>query len=449
MKKTTQIESADNSYSVGEAASLLGLSIPTVKRMAQARTVDTFRTPGGHLRVLAESVEAIKEQRRSPARSAHAPSSVLQNRRERLEELNLETQEHRARRELTKLQREEQEEAERQEAEAQSREEEAAQRQAEFDLERERLEHEKAQERRHLERERAEERARMEAEEESAAFRERWYDAAAQAVATPKLAWLAAAQRKETTEALEAEINRYQPADEPRMPAVIARSLEALVEPLRAERDAQERRQSLTKSVLWSLPCSATDGEKVQATDAIREALRRFDSFADVYEMRAAAQEAIQPIRRTVEKRTLDERLLAWAIRELPWSRTDRDAARIRRECAEIIGELAEDLSEPEGKEALEPTVREASAEIQQRQAEKDRQARKAGLIQQGVAEVLSYLMELTTKGEISNEDCWDSAFQADLKETVRVDLGAGLTGDEATKEVRQHVRKIIDDQLN
>jgi len=160
MKKTVQTAFPDESHSVGEAASLLGVSIPTVKRMAQAGTLETFRTPGGHLRVLAESVEAIKEQRRSQSRRAQEPSPVLRNRRERLEELTLEAQEHRARRELTKLQREEQEETERREAEAQARQEEAEERRAEIELERQRLERDKAEERHRRQREQEEERER-------------------------------------------------------------------------------------------------------------------------------------------------------------------------------------------------------------------------------------------------------------------------------------------------
>jgi F0F1-type ATP synthase epsilon subunit len=64
---------------------------------------------------------------------------VLQNRRERLEELTLEAQEHRARRELDKLRAEEQEEEDRREAEAEAREREAVQRQAEIELARDRL----------------------------------------------------------------------------------------------------------------------------------------------------------------------------------------------------------------------------------------------------------------------------------------------------------------------
>ncbi|HEV2177320.1 MAG TPA: hypothetical protein VGW33_08980 [Terriglobia bacterium] len=388
----------------------------------------------------------MREGKHGQPRQVRDASPVLQNRRERLEELTLEAQEHRARRELTKLEREEQKEAESREAEARAREEEAAQHQAEIEFERERLEHEKALERRGLERERAQEQARLDAQEELADFRQRWYDAAA--VATPKLAWLTPGQRKEVTEALEAEIERRQPADEPRMGAIIARSLEALIEPLRAERDAQERRQKVTNEALWSLPHSATEAEKVNATAAIREALGRLDGSADVSEMRVAAQEAVRSIRQAVERRLLDARLLHWAIWQLPWGRTDRDEARIRRECAEILAEMPIDISEADGKEALESTVQEAGRGIELRQAEKQRQVRKASLVQQGVDEVSGYLWKLKNADEISADDYWDTDFNTDLKKAVQRGLDDELTGEETVSKVRELTRAIIDDAL-
>ena len=448
MKNNGKNRSEPDSYSISEAVAVLHMSIPTVKRMVADGQLEAYRTPGGHLRILAESIKAVREGRQGQARPVRDASPVLHNRRERLEALTLEAQEHRAKRELDKLQRDDQEEAERREAEAQAREEEAAQRQAEIELERERLEHEKAQEQRRLERERAEEQAQFEAKQELAAFRQRWYNAATEAVAAPKLAWLTSGQGKEVTEALEAEIERRQPTDEPRMGAILARSLEALLEPLRAARDAQERHQRLTNGALWSLPSSATEAEKGRATAAIREALGRLDNSADASEMRLAAEEAVRPFRQAIHRRQLDAKIISWALRELPWSRTDRDEARIRRECAEILAELPIDVTELEAKEALEPTVGEARQEIEHRQAEAQRQARKASLVQQGVAEVSSYLLELKHEGEISDQEYWNSEFTADLVEAVQHGLDGELTGDETTTKVRELAREIIDSEI-
>jgi hypothetical protein len=373
---------------------------------------------------------------------------VLQNRRERLEELTLEAQEHRAKQELEKLKREEREEAENREAEAQARAEAASQRQAEIELERERLELEKVQEEARQEHERAQERHRLQAAQELAAFRCRWQEKASEAFTACKYQWLSASQRKEIVEGLEAEIAKRQPTDDPRMSTILARSLEALVEPLRAARDAQERRQRLTDEALLSLPFMATEPEKVRATVAIREALRRFDEFADVCELRVAAREAVQPICQAVSRRILTAGLSNWAIGKLPWGRTDRDIARVTRECTEILAELPVDVSEVEAKEALEPTVSEARQEIEERQAEEQRKSRKASLVQEGENEVSSYLLELKRAGEISVGDYLDIDFNTDLKEAVRRGLDAELSGDETTREVRELAREIVDREL-
>ena len=446
MKNIGKNHSGTESFSVSEAGAILGVSIPTVKRMVAEGRVEGFRTPGGHLRILAESIEAVREQRQPrPVRGA---SPVLQNRRERLEELTLEAQEMRARRELEKLRRYEQEEAESREAEAEAREQEAAQREAELELERERLEHDQAQEQARLERERAQEQARREAEQERAAFRCRWQDKASEAVSAYEYRWLSASQRKEVLEGLEAVIYQRHAADEGRMPAIIARSLQALVEPLKAERDAQERRQELTKRALWSLPYSATEAEKVRATVAIREALRPFDVFADECEMRVAAEEAVRPVKQAVERRLLDIRMLDWTVLELPWGATYQEEARLRRGCVEVLAKLPEDVSEVEAKEALEATVSEARQEIEGRQARKRREEQKASLIQQGIAKVSQYLWRLKEKGEITAEEFWDPDFKAGLEQKTKAELERELSGEETGEEVEEFVHQIIDEEL-
>jgi excisionase family DNA binding protein len=448
VKNISKNRSGVESHSVSEAAAILGVSVPTCKRMVTEGGLEAYRTPGSHLRILTESIESMREGRRTRPRSVRDASPVLQNRRERLEELTLEAQEHRAQRELDKLHAEDQEEVDSREAEAEAREQEAAQRQAGIELERERLEFEKSQEQARRKEQQAREQAQREAEWELAMFRSRWMDQANEVVLGSDFRWLSAAQRKEVQDGLEAEIEKRQPIDEPRMPFIIVLTLNALVQPFRAERDAQERRQKLTSEALWRLPWSATEAERVKATAAIRDALARFDCSANESEMRIAAQEAVLPFRQGIEKRQLEAKLLDWAIRELPWHRTDRDIARIRRECSEILADLPLDVTEAEGKDSLEPTVREASEDIKQRQAEKERQSRKANLIQQGVAEVSSYLLELKRDQEITADVYWDSQLKADLEEAVRRSLGSDLSGDETAKEVREMARKIIDAEL-
>ncbi|HEV2177396.1 MAG TPA: excisionase family DNA-binding protein [Terriglobia bacterium] len=448
MKNNGKNRFETNSYSVSEAAAALGVSTPTVKRMVAEGQLESYRTPGGHLRILAESIEAMREGKQRQPRPVRDASPVLQNRREQLEELTLETQEFRAKRELERLRREDEAEAERVEAEREAREEEAADRQAELELERRRLEHEREMAEERREREATQERQRREAEQQMNVFHSRWLHAAERAVTRHKYAWLSASQRKEVLAGLEAEIKRRQPGDEGRMSTILAHTLDALVEPLQAERKTQATRQSLTERALWNLPLGVTEAERVRARAAVREALGRFNGLATEAEMRVAAEEAIQPVRQAIERRNLEARLMNWAIWQLPSGKSDRDEARLRRECAEILAELPGDATEVEAKEALEPTVNEARQEIEQRKAQEQRQARKASLIEHGVAEVSSYLFELHGAGDISADNYWDTDFNSDLKEAVRRGLTTDLTGDETAKEVRELAREIMDESL-
>lgn len=439
MKKIDKNQLVANSYSVSEAATVLGVSIPTLKRMAAEGRVENFRTPGGHLRILAGSVEAVRDNRQTYLRPVRDASPVLQNRRERLEELTLEAQEHRARRELTRLRQEEQEEAERQETETQAREQAAAQREAELEIERERLRlaHAKEEERR-------------EAERELAAFRRRWLDEANGLLSAPQYSWLSPSQRKEVVEGLIAEIDKCDlDEDEPHMPTILRCSFEALAEPFRHHLQLQERRNRVMQHALLKLPYGVTESERVRVAAAARNALRTIDLDTDEAEMRVTAQEAIQPLCAAIEKRLLDERLIDWAARELPWSRNERDEAHLRRGCAEILAGLPADASEEEAKEALESTISEAGQRIEEREKHKQREARKASLIREGVSEVFHYLLVLKQDGEISSEELWDFDLRADIEEVVREELESELSGKESNADVKDMVRDIVDEELD
>jgi excisionase family DNA binding protein len=97
-----------DSYTAAEAAAILHVSVPTLKKMVDDGRLKSFRTSGGHVRVAVESIKALRD-----TRSVHDVSPVLQNRRDQIEETVLETQALRAKRDLAKLQQEQQEETDR------------------------------------------------------------------------------------------------------------------------------------------------------------------------------------------------------------------------------------------------------------------------------------------------------------------------------------------------
>lgn len=102
----------DHFYTVMQAADVLGLSAPTIRRMIRNGELQTFGTPGGHLRVAAESLDRIRDGRTEGSRNRE-PSSVLKNRREGLEGQGIEIQELRGQRDLRQLRKEKAEDTER------------------------------------------------------------------------------------------------------------------------------------------------------------------------------------------------------------------------------------------------------------------------------------------------------------------------------------------------
>lgn len=289
MKSGDKRASEAASLSVSDAAAVLGVSSPTVRRMMNEGSLAGFHTPGGQLRILTESIDGVKERQELSPRAVRGPSSVIQNRREGVEELSLEVQAHRARRELEKLRREDEEEAEKRRIDEQARKDAEDKRQTELALERERLAFERGQE---MERKKQ---ARTLIE-----FHNRWCGEVG--IAVLAYSWLSAAQQKEVIEALESEVEKRKPSDEPRMVAIIARSLEALVEPLKLANDLRKMRQSFTEKKLRQLPNDATEAERALVTDAI-VAAQAFLEVGNEHGFQVMVNEAVQSVRKASEER--------------------------------------------------------------------------------------------------------------------------------------------------
>jgi excisionase family DNA binding protein len=109
-----------SSYSLSKAAAVLGVSVPTVRALIARGQLGSFRAPGGHLRIPSELVAAYREGRPNRTNPANTTSAALQDRRDNLESLRLETEELRVRRDLRKIQEEEQGVENRRKAEAQA-----------------------------------------------------------------------------------------------------------------------------------------------------------------------------------------------------------------------------------------------------------------------------------------------------------------------------------------
>ena len=291
---------ASQSYSVSEAAQVLRVSVPTLKRMIHAQELQAFRTPGKHLRITAESLERVQQGR--PLRPVREVSPVLQNRRERVEELALEAQELRAGHEIRKLRQEDAAEARQKHEERQESARQAEQEAQRLELERQQFE---------IERQERAERARAEAALRD--FRQRWLAHADKLLngflgAFFKYDWLTPHQRKEVAETLEAEIGKHGPDDEQRMSRIIQDTLASFVAPLEAQREIARRREHAVDRMMLKLSFKATDSERVRAEALAREALRQMPLDASADELLMKAQDAIAPISRAIQDREAREK---------------------------------------------------------------------------------------------------------------------------------------------
>ena len=354
---------ASRSYSVRKAAQLLGVSVPTLKDMIDAEQLAGFQTPGGHLRVLADSLDRLQQGR--PLRPAAQVSSVLQNRREHVEEMTLEAQELRAGREVRKLREEDA-------AERQQKQEERQQRAREAEQDAQRLELEQQQ----LEIKEREREQQARAQSALSHFRQRWLAHADKLLGPFTYIWLTPPQRKEVAEGLEAEIGKHGPDDEQRMQRIIEDALASLIAPLEAQRQIARRREQAVQHTMLSLSFRATVSERARAEALAREVLKQMPLDATPDELLLKAQDAIASIAHTVEDREARQKREAnkrefignaflavalykeqlWDKREI--SRQDYADPDVWEEINEDVRhQLSEELTGDEGPEEVEGLV--------------------------------------------------------------------------------------------
>lgn len=353
---------SNESYSASEAARALGVSIPTLKRMAEEGRIGSYRTPGGHLRISGESLEAFRQGKQT--RATREPSPVLANRRERVEELALEAQELRAKREIGKLQAEE-------EAQVRSREEQAGaeERAAERQAEAQRLRLERVR----IQRER-QERERQEAERLAAWRAQRLEKAMA------KLPyWVSPSQRKEAVRTLDSEIGKRGPESERIMDRLIQDTIADLIAPWEEQRDARQLCERIVRDARWSLPWSAREDERTKAEALIRKALSGLPITASEAECRVAAEDSVADLCTAIERRlALEERkkrraeLVKHGVCEVGWYlRTLHNDGEISHEdyrdselCAHLEEAVTEALEEGLDGDESERDVEERVREI-------------------------------------------------------------------------------------
>lgn len=201
--------------SVSEAVRLSGLSTRTLKRLGEERRIKFSRSPGGHIRIARADLNGLL---RHSGNAAAPASSILQNRKERVEDLVLETEELRAKRDLDRL-REEDADRERQRMEA--RRAEAATR--ELALVEQRLRRASELERRKREQREAE------ASQRQAEFERRWDRWARERLALRD--WLSFEQRETVLRMVEETVRAHGPQDEDVVQSILTDAIARLCAP--------------------------------------------------------------------------------------------------------------------------------------------------------------------------------------------------------------------------
>ncbi|MGB6876221.1 MAG: helix-turn-helix domain-containing protein [Candidatus Acidiferrales bacterium] len=288
------------SYSVAEASRLLGVSIPTLKTMCAGGQLACFRTPGGHLRVSAEALAAIRSNGRTRTLLSPAPSGVLQARRERVEELNLEGQELRAQQQLGRLRAEQAEETARRATEEHER-------QVEREARRERSRSEREQQERKF--------AEQQAEQRRAEWRQRFLST----VAASLPAHLSVARREQLLDALETEFVRRGVAEDAGVAlvgnVVIPRLLAFWDGEDRAVRMREDAERRAVREIRWAR--DSTEAEKAEAVAAVHTALAVLPFGASEAEMKAVAFSAVAPILDKLHERRERQRRINEAVTEV------------------------------------------------------------------------------------------------------------------------------------
>jgi excisionase family DNA binding protein len=315
LAKTRQFGSSPaphrESLSASDAARLLGISTRTLKRMCVAGQVRAFKTAGGHWRVARAVLENFQKRTETGAPTVACVSDVLQTKRERIEELALEAQERRAKREIRKLDEEDSE----------------AERQRKATAQAEELERRRAIEETRLQatRDAAQRRAR-EREQEEAEKRREWMDGwvawALDALPTdaPRETELDVAQ------AVEGTLSRLAP-EQPQttIQRLVLAAIEKALTPWRWQRQISEAVQLSRKELPFCVQRYFEPSEwEVKAMERAREAIRSLPSDSTFEQLRQAAIQAGRQIAAEYEAGEARARAQAQAERERQQRRANK-----------------------------------------------------------------------------------------------------------------------------
>jgi hypothetical protein len=397
-----------DSISVVQAVARLGVSVSTIKRMCHDGELEWFRTrgPNGHIRILAESIERVRQGHKATSVSATVtPSTVTPTpaatERETNELLQEQLKGLRIRRQLKELN----------EADAED-------------------------ERRAIEALRTE-RSVAKAKEAVAELQQRCMDEADQARwrAQTRLdwerAWLAAAAKKfpqwisfeqeqAVTSALQARLARFDVSSSDQLVSIdLGRVFDRVVAPWIAEREFRQKVQNIFESCSWPrwFPYGTTENERLSAVAAAHPCLELIPTAATEAEIRAVINDVFAPYKKQIQER-------------------------LNREAAEAEAARAQESAKWKG------IIQKAIDDGQKEKDVAQRKKRINNLVEQGQEFVDSYVQQLYDNGNIDRNARDDSAWQDDLRAQVRQRIEAEFDGNDIEVDAERVARAIVDADL-
>jgi excisionase family DNA binding protein len=426
------------SVPIAEAARLLGMSVRTAKREMETGRLRSFRTSGGHWRVLKSDVEAFRQGITTPA-SAPAPS-VLQNKREGVEELRAELDKRKLERELSKLDAEDAKTNRERDEVFRTQRLTVKAKLADVRLQRETNAQQQDRERRQRERDQ---------------WRRAWINGARKEFP----AWLSVEHEQALLASIETELGLWDMEDaQESIGHALDRTIERVIAPWRAEREARARREQTVQSAVSLLPWGATDSDKARAVASVRAALSTVPLEARDSEVRVALDGVLAPVIESILKsqtRARRERLMESAAHSLrAWNSTEADKVHATAAVRSALADLPLGAAQTEEHNAVAAALAPIKRSIEERAAaqreRESRERKKPNLISFAVFHACNYLDEQFENGDIdldAGEDFDD--VRRNVAAAVQSTLEEELTGDESQDEANRIACKIVDEELD
>lgn len=228
--------------------------------------------------------------------------------------------------------------------------------------------------------------------------------------------------------------------------AAARRAVELVAKEYEARKAAGEDAEMRQRVIRWtSLPSGLTDQGRELATQAIAEAIATMPLGTPRHKLEQVRDEALAPFKQAVarEQQRCQDQTVRQAVRgsvSLPW---DFPAGQ-KQEALAAVSKAISELPEGTPQRKLEEARDQAIQPLLDAHA---RQKRKAKLIEEGLREILGYVLKLEPDWDFEGKTA--RMLEQEITGPIRKRLEAELTGDEPADQVEKRVRQLVRKELN